>query len=37
MKSEVFGIGMVGAKISNPRERTSQNTLEQQPEEIPAR
>jgi hypothetical protein len=37
MKSEVFGIGMEKAKISDPRERIRQNMLEQQPEEIPAR
>jgi len=37
MKPEVFGIGMEEAKIFDPRERTRQNMLEQQPEEIPAR
>jgi|688.fasta_scaffold1174890_1 hypothetical protein len=36
MKSEAFGIGMEEAKISDPRERSSQNMLEQQPEEISA-
>ena len=37
MKSEAFDIGMEEAKISDPRERTRQTMLEQQPEEIPAR